>query len=150
MDRRESAAFPVSGNTARYAEVYAGQPEYDNCIEICDKIINSVGTTEFALESNHKDVFRTDNENSKEIYLEESKIAQNAGNQTIKIMEQKINSLFEGMGEISNKSVKELVGPFEDLRDIAKRLKLDKKLVEDYISSKEERVLTEEEKELIN
>ncbi|MBN9385810.1 MAG: RagB/SusD family nutrient uptake outer membrane protein [Chitinophagaceae bacterium] len=46
------------------AEVYAGTPAYDKCIVVCDTIINA---NKFILESNQKNVFLTENENSKEI-----------------------------------------------------------------------------------
>lgn len=47
------------------AEVYAGIKAYDKCIEACDAIINSnVG---YQLESNQKNVFITENQNSPEI-----------------------------------------------------------------------------------
>ncbi len=49
------------------AEVYTGTPQWDKCIEECDVIINSVPETGFKLEDNHKDVFKTENQNSKEI-----------------------------------------------------------------------------------
>jgi starch-binding outer membrane protein, SusD/RagB family len=47
------------------AEVYTGTPAYDKCIEACDAIINSGAG--YQLESNQKNVFITNNENSKEI-----------------------------------------------------------------------------------
>jgi hypothetical protein len=47
------------------AEVYTGTPAYDKCIEACDAIINSGAG--FQLEPNQKNVFVTNNENSKEI-----------------------------------------------------------------------------------
>lgn len=46
------------------AEVYTGTPEWEACIEVCNTIINS---GEFVLESNQKNVFITENQNSKEI-----------------------------------------------------------------------------------
>jgi len=47
------------------AGVYTGTPAWDKCIVECDAILNSaVG---YGLESNQKDVFVTNNENSKEI-----------------------------------------------------------------------------------
>ncbi|MBN2611917.1 MAG: RagB/SusD family nutrient uptake outer membrane protein [Bacteroidales bacterium] len=49
------------------AEVYTGTAEWDKCIAICDTIINSTGTTKIALEANQKNVFITENQNSKEI-----------------------------------------------------------------------------------
>ena len=49
------------------AEVYSGAPAYDKCIAICDTIINAKGTTKIDLESNQRNVFITENQNSKEI-----------------------------------------------------------------------------------
>ncbi len=49
------------------AEVYSGSPAYDKCIAICDTIINAKGTTKIDLESNQRNVFITENQNSKEI-----------------------------------------------------------------------------------
>lgn len=50
------------------AGVYAGTPEWDKCKAICDTIINFANSSgKFILESNQKNVFVTDNENSKEI-----------------------------------------------------------------------------------
>jgi len=46
------------------AEIYTGTPAWQKCIQECDTIINS-GL--FALEDNQKNVFITENENSKEI-----------------------------------------------------------------------------------
>lgn len=46
------------------AEVYTGTPQWDACIEACNTIINS---GQFSLESNQKNVFITENQNSKEI-----------------------------------------------------------------------------------
>lgn len=46
------------------AEVYTGTPQWNACIEACNTIINS---GEFSLESNQKNVFITENQNSKEI-----------------------------------------------------------------------------------
>ena len=46
------------------AEVYSGTAEWNNCIETCNTIINS---GKFSLESNQKNVFITENQNSKEI-----------------------------------------------------------------------------------
>ena len=46
------------------AGVYAGTPAWDKCIAVCDTIINA---SQFSLESNQKNVFITENENSKEI-----------------------------------------------------------------------------------
>lgn len=49
------------------AEVYSGAPAYDKCIAICDTIINAKSTTKIDLESNQRNVFVTENQNSKEI-----------------------------------------------------------------------------------
>ena len=46
------------------AEVYTGTPAWEACIEVCNTIINS---GEFILEPNQKNVFITENQNSKEI-----------------------------------------------------------------------------------
>lgn len=46
------------------AEVYTGTPQWNACIEACNTIINSGN---FSLESNQKNVFITENQNSKEI-----------------------------------------------------------------------------------
>lgn len=47
------------------AEVYSGTAEWDKCIEQCDSVINNkVG---YGLEADQKNVFVTENENSKEI-----------------------------------------------------------------------------------
>lgn len=46
------------------AEVYTGTPEWDKCKAVCDTIINS---SLFILESNQKNVFITENQNSREI-----------------------------------------------------------------------------------
>lgn len=50
------------------AGVYAGTPEWDKCKAVCDTIINfAYSSGKFILEANQKNVFVTDNENSKEI-----------------------------------------------------------------------------------
>src|SRR5690242_14084216 len=50
------------------AEVYTGSPEWEKCIAVCDTIINFANATgKFILEPNQKNVFVTENENSKEI-----------------------------------------------------------------------------------
>ncbi|WP_246022462.1 RagB/SusD family nutrient uptake outer membrane protein [Filimonas effusa] len=46
------------------AEVYTGTPQWDKCKAVCDTIIQS---NLFILESNQKNVFITENQNSKEI-----------------------------------------------------------------------------------
>lgn len=50
------------------AEVYTGTPEWGKCIAVCDTIINFANSTgKFILEPNQKNVFVTENQNSKEI-----------------------------------------------------------------------------------
>lgn len=46
------------------AEVYTGTPMWKECLEQCDLIIKS---EKFDLEDNYKDIFKTNNENSREI-----------------------------------------------------------------------------------
>ncbi|TKK64779.1 RagB/SusD family nutrient uptake outer membrane protein [Ilyomonas limi] len=47
------------------AEVYSGTPEWEKCIQECDAVINSGAG--FMLEPDQKNVFKTENQNSKEI-----------------------------------------------------------------------------------
>lgn len=47
------------------AEVYTGTPQWQKCIDACDMVINSGAG--YKLEGNQRDVFVTNNENSKEI-----------------------------------------------------------------------------------
>jgi len=49
------------------AGVYSGTPAWDKCKAICDTIINATGTSGIKLESTQKNVFVTENQNSKEI-----------------------------------------------------------------------------------
>ncbi len=50
------------------AEVWTGTAMYDDCIDECDYVINFAKSSgEYALEENQKNVFVTNNENSKEI-----------------------------------------------------------------------------------
>ncbi len=50
------------------AQVYTGTPEWEKCKAVCDTIINFANSTgKFILEPNQKNVFVTENENSKEI-----------------------------------------------------------------------------------
>jgi hypothetical protein len=50
------------------AEVYSGTPEWEKCKQVCDTIINFANATgNFMLEPNQKNVFATENENSREI-----------------------------------------------------------------------------------
>ncbi len=46
------------------AQVYTGTPEWDKCLAVCNAIINSA---QYNLEANQKDIFRDQNQNSKEI-----------------------------------------------------------------------------------
>ncbi|MHA4812053.1 RagB/SusD family nutrient uptake outer membrane protein [Flavitalea flava] len=46
------------------AEIYTGTPAWDKCKDVCDTIINA---GQFILESNQKNVFVTENQNSREI-----------------------------------------------------------------------------------
>jgi hypothetical protein len=47
------------------AGVYSGTPQWQKCLDACEKVINS--DAGFALESDQKNVFKTENQNSKEI-----------------------------------------------------------------------------------
>ncbi|OLY94374.1 Starch-binding associating with outer membrane [Cnuella takakiae] len=47
------------------AEVYAGTPEWEKCIAACDAVINSSGG--YRLEPDQKNVFRTQNQSSREL-----------------------------------------------------------------------------------
>lgn len=50
------------------AEVWSGTPQWQKCIDECDAVINfAKSSNEYALETNQKNVFVTNNENSKEI-----------------------------------------------------------------------------------
>lgn len=50
------------------AGIYSGTPEWEKCKVVCDTIINFANSSgKFILEQNQKNVFVTDNENSKEI-----------------------------------------------------------------------------------
>ena len=50
------------------AEVWSGTPQWQKCIDECDVVINFANSSnEYALESNQKNIFVTNNENSKEI-----------------------------------------------------------------------------------
>ncbi len=49
------------------AEIYTGTPQWAKCIQECNDIINEANTNgSFELEANYRDIFKTDNENSKE------------------------------------------------------------------------------------
>lgn len=45
------------------AGVYTGTPDWQKCIDACDAIINS---GKFSMEANQKDIFKTENQNSRE------------------------------------------------------------------------------------
>lgn len=59
------AAYTLLAKIYLNAEVYTGTPAWDKCIEACDAIINS--DAGYILESSQKNVFVTENQNSKEI-----------------------------------------------------------------------------------
>lgn len=62
------AAYTLLAKMYLNSEVWTGTPQWDKCIEACDKIIEFAESSgEYALESNQKNVFLTENENSKEI-----------------------------------------------------------------------------------
>lgn len=58
------AAYALLARVYLNAQVYSGTAQWDKCAAACDAVINS-GL--FALETNQRDVFKTVNENSKEI-----------------------------------------------------------------------------------
>lgn len=50
------------------AEIWSGTPQWQKCIDECDAVIDFANSSnEYALETNQKNVFVTNNENSKEI-----------------------------------------------------------------------------------
>lgn len=59
------AAYTLLAKVYLNAEVYTGTAEWDKCIEACDEVMNSGAG--YALESDQKNVFVTENQNSKEI-----------------------------------------------------------------------------------
>jgi hypothetical protein len=59
------AAYTLLAKMYLNAEVYSGAPAWDKCITACDAVINSKAG--YILEPNQRDVFKTNNENSKEI-----------------------------------------------------------------------------------
>ena len=59
------AAYTLLAKMYLNAQVYTGTPEWEKCIQACDAIINS--NAGFILESDQKNVFKTENEKSKEI-----------------------------------------------------------------------------------
>jgi hypothetical protein len=58
------AGFALLAKMYLNAKVYTGEAMWEECISACDSVINS---GHFQLESNQKEVFITNNENSKEI-----------------------------------------------------------------------------------
>jgi hypothetical protein len=58
------AAWALLAKMYLNAEVYTGTPRWQECIEACNKIIDS---RLFDLDANQRDVFATNNENAKEI-----------------------------------------------------------------------------------
>lgn len=61
------AAFTLLAKMYLNAEVYTGTPQWEKCISACDSVINSGAG--FILEPAQKNVFLTENQNSKEIVL---------------------------------------------------------------------------------
>jgi len=59
------AAYTLLAKTYLNAEVYTGTAQWQKCLEACDAVINSGAG--YILESNQKNVFITENQNSKEI-----------------------------------------------------------------------------------
>ena len=58
------AAFALLAKVYLNAGVYTGTPRWTECIIACDSVINS---GKYGLESNRKDIFKTENQNSREI-----------------------------------------------------------------------------------
>jgi hypothetical protein len=61
------AALTLLAKMYLNAEVYTGTAEWDKCLAICNQIIAATETSGIKLESNQKNVFITENQNSKEI-----------------------------------------------------------------------------------
>lgn len=59
------AAYTLLAKTYLNAEVYAGSAQWQQCLDACDAVINSGAG--YLLEGNQKNVFITENQNSKEI-----------------------------------------------------------------------------------
>lgn len=59
------AGFTLLAKMYLNAQVYSGTAEWEKCIQACDSVINS--SAGFRLETDQKNVFRTDNQNSREI-----------------------------------------------------------------------------------
>lgn len=58
------AAYQLLARMYLNAEVYNGTAEWEKCILVCNKVISS---KKYDLESNYKDIFKVDNEDSDEI-----------------------------------------------------------------------------------
>lgn len=58
------AAKALLANVYLNAQVYTGEPKWQECLKECNDIINS---QKYALEANFRDIFKTLNENSREI-----------------------------------------------------------------------------------
>lgn len=58
------AAYTLLAKMYLNAGVYTGQTKWDSCIAVCDSVIQS---NNYILEPKQEDVFRTENENSREI-----------------------------------------------------------------------------------
>lgn len=62
------AAYTLLAKMYLNAEVWVGSPQWDQCIEACNKVIEyAESSKEYALEPSQKNIFITSNENSKEI-----------------------------------------------------------------------------------
>ena len=62
------AAYSLLAKMHLNAEVWKGVANWSDCIKACDQVIKfAEGSGEYALESNQKDIFITNNQNSKEI-----------------------------------------------------------------------------------
>lgn len=59
------AAYTLLAKMYLNAEVYTGTAAWDKCIQACDAVLNSGAG--YILEADQRDVFKTNNENSKEI-----------------------------------------------------------------------------------
>ena len=59
------AAYTLLAKVYLNAEVYTGTPQWEKCLEACNAVINSGAG--YILESDQKNVFVTENQNSKEI-----------------------------------------------------------------------------------
>lgn len=60
----KGGAYTLLAKMYLNAEVFTGSPEWEKCISACDEVINS---GKYILEPDHKNVFKAQNQNSKEI-----------------------------------------------------------------------------------